>query len=278
MSVNKESVPTVLANPLVIPSWKQWFYKNENTLLGFLGIFLALSIWELIGRSGMINPLFISAPSQVFLAGVEYISGGTAWRDVKVSGYEFISGFSLAIVFGIPFGIVMGWYKKINALLDPIISFLYAAPRIALMPIFIIWFGIDAASKVAIIFMGAVFPVIINTIVGIKTIDPVLLNVAKSHKATDFQIFRTIVLPGTVPSIISGVRLGLGHALIGIVVGEMVAANQGLGHMMHLAGTNFRTDLVFFILFVIAGCGVLFTNLLRRVERKFDKWRPELNR
>jgi ABC-type nitrate/sulfonate/bicarbonate transport system permease component len=146
------------------------------------------------------------------------------------------------------------------------------------MPLLIIWFGIDMSSKVAIIFLGSVFPIIISTIVGIKTIDPILLNVARSYKAKDSQIFRTIVLPSTVPAIISGIRLGLGHVLNGIVVGEMVASTAGLGYSIHQAAASYQTDLVFFILIVISGCGVLFTELFRRLERRFDKWRPELHK
>ncbi|MBP1154150.1 MULTISPECIES: ABC transporter permease [unclassified Paenibacillus] len=264
--------------PLEIPGWKRWLYKNERGLLGLFGIVVVLVLWEILGRSGAIDPVFTSAPSLILVAGINYFTEGNALLDLKVSGSEFLVGFLLSIVIGIPFGIMMGWYDKINAFLDPLVNFLYSAPRIALMPVFIIWFGIDMTSKVAIIFLGSIFPIIINTIVGIRTIDPVLLNVARSHMANDFQIFRTIVLPSTVPAVISGIRLGLGHALIGIVVGEMVAATAGLGYTMHQAGASFQTDLVFFILILISGCGVLCTELLRRLERKFDKWRPELHK
>lgn len=264
--------------PFKITSWKQWYYKNERGILGTLGILIVLAVWEITGRSGVVDPIFTSSPSQVWYAGIDYFSSGSGWIDLKVSGLEFLSGFILAILVGIPVGIVMGWYRKIEALFDPIVNFLYSAPRIALMPLFIIWFGIDMSSKVAIIFLGAVFPIIINMIVGIRTIDPILLNVARSYKAKDYQIFRTIVLPSALPAVISGIRLGLGHALIGIVVGEMVASTSGIGYMMNQAGASYQTDLVFLGLILISGCGVAFTELIRRLERRFDKWRPDLHK
>lgn len=263
---------------LHIPPWKRWYYKRERGLLGILGIVIVLICWELTGRSGWVDPIFISSPSLVLEAGKDYLMSGRFWIDLKVSGMEFLLGFILSIGIGIPLGILMGWYNKIDALFDPLINFLYASPRIALMPLFIIWFGIGITSKIAIIFLGAVFPIIINTIVGIRTIDPQILNVARSYKAKDHQIFRTIVLPSAVPAIISGIRLGLGHALIGIVVGEMTASTSGIGYMMNQAGASYQTDLVFFGLIVISGCGVILTELLRRLERKFDKWRPEIHR
>ncbi|MCY9666801.1 ABC transporter permease [Paenibacillus alginolyticus] len=277
MSSTKKMTLTI-DEPLKITSWKQGYYKNERGILGALGILIVLAAWEIIGRSGVVDPIFTSSPLQIWYAGIDYFSSGSGWIDLKVSGLEFLSGFILAILVGIPVGIVMGWYRKIEALFDPIVNFLYSAPRIALMPLFIIWFGIDMSSKVAIIFLGAVFPIIINMIVGIRTIDPILLNVARSYKAKDYQIFRTIVLPSALPAVISGIRLGLGHALIGIVVGEMVASTSGIGYMMNQAGASYQTDLVFLGLILIAGCGVVFTELIRRLERRFDNWRPDVHK
>lgn len=264
--------------PSKMPLWKGWYYKHERLLLGAIGIIVVLLSWEITARSGLADPFFTSSPSRIGEAGVAYFASGKGWTDLKVSGVEFVFGFLLSIIIGIPLGIIMGWYSKVEALFDPLINFLYSAPRIALMPLFIIWFGIGITSKIAIIFLGSVFPIIISTIVGIKTVDHLLLNVARSYKARDYQIFRTIVLPSAVPSIISGIRLGLGHALIGVVVGEMVASTAGIGYTMNQAGASYQTDLVFFGLLLISGFGVLLTELLRRLERRFDEWRPELHR
>ena len=140
---------------------------------------------------------------------------------------EFFSGFALAIVVGVPLGILMGWYSRVNAMLEPFVSALYATPRIALLPLVVIWFGIGIASKVAIVFLGAIFPILVNTITGVRTIEADFIKVARSFGASDRQMFLTVVLPSAVPMLLTGLRLGLGHALVGIVVGEMYGATAG---------------------------------------------------
>ncbi|MCY9692652.1 ABC transporter permease [Paenibacillus alginolyticus] len=257
---------------------RKFYYSNERTLLGLTGVLLLLVLWEIIARFKLVDPMFTSSPLRIWQAGIQYVSSETFANDFVASGVELLLGFGLALVIGIPLGILMGWYPKLNYLTDPVFNFLYASPRIALVPLFIIWFGIDMGSKVAIIFLSSIFPIVLNTMMGVKTIDPILLNVPRSYNAKDYQIFKTVILPSSVPAIISGIRLGLGHALIGVVVGEMTAATEGVGHMMFTAGQTFQTDLVFVGLFIIAGIGVLLTGLLRRLEKHFDKWRVDIHK
>ncbi|MDF9839754.1 MULTISPECIES: ABC transporter permease [unclassified Paenibacillus] len=257
--------------------WTRLYYRNERMILGASGVVVLLLIWEAIVRLGLIDPLFSSSPVRIWHAGVQYVTSDGFANDFIASGTELMLGFGLALIVGIPLGIAMGWYPKFNHVVEPIFNFLYAAPRIALVPLFIIWFGIDLGSKVAIIFLSSVFPIIFNTLLGVKTIDPVLLNVPKSYNAKSYQIFKTVVLPSSVPAIISGIRLGLGHALIGVVVGEMTAATMGVGHMMFTAGQTFQTDLVFVGLIIIAGFGVVLTGLVQILERHFDKWRVDIH-
>ncbi|GGG06525.1 ABC transporter permease [Paenibacillus abyssi] len=258
--------------------WNRFYYSNERFILGASGVVFLLALWELIVRVNLVDPLFTSSPARIWTAGIQYVSSEGFVNDFIASGSELLAGFGLALVIGIPLGIVMGWYPKFNYLVDPIFNFLYASPRIALVPLFIIWFGIGMGSKVAIIFLSSIFPIVFNTLMGVKTIDPVLLNVPRSYNAKDYQIFKTVVLPSSVPAIISGVRLGLGHALIGVVVGEMTAATMGVGHMMFTAGQTFQTDLVFVGLIIIAGFGVILTSLVQLLERHFDKWRVDIHK
>ena len=126
----------------------------------------------------------------------------------------------------------MGWYLRFQYALDPFVNFLYATPRIVLIPLFIIWFGIDWQSKVAVIFLGALFPMIINTMAGVRNTDAALLRVARSFGASETLVFRRVVLPGAVPFILTGLRLGVGHALTGVVVAELVAARHGIGKLI----------------------------------------------
>lgn len=175
---------------------------------------------------------------------------------------------------GIPLGILLGWYRRLYYFLDPTLSAFYATPRVALLPLLIIWLGIGIWSKIAVVFLGAVFPILLSTVAAVRTADARLLRAAHSFGATDLQIFRTIILPGSVPFIITGLRLGVGRALVGVVVGEMVAATAGIGLMISIAGNTFQTDRVFVGIFLIAAAGVVLVEALTRLERRFEKWRP----
>jgi len=175
----------------------------------------------------------------------------------------------------VPLGILMGWYSRLNAVLDPFVNALYATPRIALMPLIIIWFGIDLSAKIAIIFLSTVFPILVNTMTGVRTMERDFVKVARSFGASDGQLFKTVGLPSSVPNLLTGLRLGLGHALIGIVVGEMYGASAGIGFMMQTAGATFQTDKVMVGILIIAAAGMGLTHVLRMIEARFDVWRPD---
>jgi len=254
---------------------KTFWQRNEHWLLGSMSMLLFLVIWELAVRFALVNPLFTSSPSRIAIAGFDMFADGSIYPHLRVSGSEFLLGFSLAIVIGVPLGIVMGWYSRVNAVLDPFVSALYAMPRIALLPLVVIWFGIGLASKVAIVFLGAIFPILVNTITGMRTINADFVKVARSFSASDRQMFMTVALPSSVPMLLTGLRLGLGHALVGIVVGEMYGATQGLGFLIAVAGARFQTDKVMVGIILIAALGVAMTELLRAIERRFERWRPD---
>lgn len=247
----------------------------QRPILSIGGLVVFFLIWEYVGTSGLVNPLFVSAPSKILKAAIGMFQQGDIWNDLYVSGTEFAIGFALAILIGIPLGMLLGWYRTVYYLLDPFVTAFNATPRIALTPLFIIWFGIGMWSKVALVFLGAIFPIILNTFSGVRTLDELLLRAARSFGANDGQIFRTIVLPGSVPFILSGLRLGLGRALVGIVVGEMVAATAGIGYSMAIAGATFQTDKLFVGVLILTFFGVFFTEALNRLEHRFDAWRPQ---
>jgi ABC-type nitrate/sulfonate/bicarbonate transport system permease component len=250
---------------------------HYRLILGGSGVVAFLLLWEWAGTSGAVNPLFISSPSRIAHAFASLSASGELGKDVWVSSLEFLYGFGLAIAVGIPFGILMGWYRPVEAIFDPFVNFFYATPRVALLPLMIIWLGIGMNSKIAIVFLGAVFAILINTIAGVQNLDASLLRAARSFGATDLQIFRTIALPGTVPFLITGVRLGLGHALIGVVVGELYAASAGVGYLIAVAGNTFQTDKVFVGVTIVAVAGMLFTEIFKRIESHYQSWKPKIN-
>jgi NitT/TauT family transport system permease protein len=254
------------------------FYLNqEKKILGTISVALFLVVWELVGNTfQLINPMFMSAPSLVWKAAVQLFGSGEIWNDLRVSGTELLGGYLLAVFFAIPFGIMTGWYKKMSAIFDPFINAMNATPRVALLPLVIIWLGIGILSKVGIIFLGAVFPMLINTRDGVKTTPQNLLNAARSFGASEWMVFKTVVLPSTVPFILTGLRLGVGRGIVGVMVGELYAATAGIGFMITVAGATFQTDKVFVGVLIFAIAGMTLVELLSRVEKRFDKWRPKV--
>ena len=254
------------------------FYLNkEKKILGTTAVLVFLSIWELTGGVlQLINPMFMSAPSLIWKAAVQLVTSGEIYNDLYVSGVEFAWGYFLSVIFAIPFGIMVGWYKRMSYIFDPFINAMNATPRVALLPLVIIWLGIGILSKVGIIFLGAVFPMLINTRDGVKTTPLNLLNAARSFGASEWQIFKSVVLPSTVPFILTGLRLGVGRALIGVMVGELYAATAGIGFMITVAGATFQTDKVFVGVLIFAISGMVAMELLTKLESKFDKWRPKV--
>ena len=254
------------------------FYLNqEKKILGISAVVLFLTIWELTGGVfQLINPMFMSAPSLIWKAAVGLFASGEIYNDLYISGIEFAWGYFLSVIFAVPFGIACGWYRRVSYIFDPFINALNATPRVALLPLVIIWLGIGVLSKVGIIFLGAVFPILINTRDGVKTTPHNLLNAAKSFGASEWQIFKSVVLPSTLPFILTGLRLGVGRALIGVMVGELYAATAGIGFMITVAGATFQTDKVFVGILIFATTGMIAMELLTRLESRFDKWRVKV--
>ena len=248
--------------------------RYEPAVIGAASVIVFLAVWQGVALTRLVPELFLPGPLDIAPAFRDYVTSPDFGLDVATSGQELAMGYGLAILVALPIGLLMGWYRRFHYALDPFISFFYSTPRIALLPLLIIWFGIGIYSKVAVIFLGAFFPMAINTFAGVRSLDAALLKAARSFGASDTQIFRTIALPGSVPFILAGLRLGVGHALIGVVVGELVAAQHGVGLAMAVAGETFQTSKLFAVLIIIAGTGVVLQVALQRLEKRFDAWRP----
>ena len=266
---------TSVAERVTRPPAAKRVARHRGVLLGTVGVAGALLSWELCAAFGVVDEMFVSRPSEIVVAGRDYFTVGTGWRDVAVSGTEFLVGFGLALVVGFALGLATGWWRWLDQLTEPLVSFAYASPRIALVPLLVVWFGIGLGSKVAVVFISAVFPIMLGTRTGVRTADHSLLTLARALDATAPQIFRTVVLPGAVPAIVTGIRLAIGVGLVGMVVGELIASSEGLGYTILYAGNTFDTSLMFVALFVVSGAGVVMTAALRAVERRLDRWRPE---
>jgi ABC-type nitrate/sulfonate/bicarbonate transport system permease component len=275
---NQAAEETLLDVRVAEASTAYKFYLNqERKILGTIAVVIFLTIWELLGNTlQIINPMFMSAPSLVLKAAVQMFTSGEIWNDLYISGIEFFWGYALSVIFAIPFGIAIGWYKRFAYICDPFVNAMNATPRVALLPLVIIWLGIGIMSKIGIIFLGAVFPLLINTRDGVKTTPANLLTAARSFGASEWQIFKSVVLPSTVPFILTGLRLAVGRALIGVMVGELYAATAGIGFMITVAGATFQTDKVFVGVLIFAISGMVLTDIIDRCEHRFDKWRPKV--
>ena len=252
------------------------FYKrHEAAILGGVAVVLALAFWQALWSAGSISPLFFTGPSKIVTRFAEEWTDGRLKSDIVYSGTNFAIGVGLAIVSGVACGVIIGWYRRLAMVFEPFLTALYSTPRVALVPLILIWFGIGMWSKVFIVFINAFFPVLINTIGGVKAIDADLLRAARSFRASDWQIFTTVVIPGSVPFILTGVRQAVALGLIGVVVGEMFGGSEGIGYMVNYGGQTFQTDAVFLGVVIIAFAGIVLTWLAERLERHFSRWRPE---
>jgi ABC-type nitrate/sulfonate/bicarbonate transport system permease component len=251
------------------------YLDHERLAIGGGTLLAFLLLWQAAGGSGLVDPLFISSPTRVAQAGWELIHDRDFWNDLQVSATEFALGYGAAIAVAIPLGLAIGLSRRLQYVFGPFVDTLNAVPRVTLLPLIIIWFGIGIWSKVVVVFLGAVIPILINAQSGVKTSEARFIRVARSFSASRAKIFTSIVLPGTVPFIFTGLKYGAGRALLGVVVGELYAATAGLGHLIADAGNTFQTDVVFFgvLIFMITGLAVVA--LLDRCERHFEKWRPD---
>jgi ABC-type nitrate/sulfonate/bicarbonate transport system permease component len=254
----------------------RFYLEHERALVGTGAVAAFFLAWETVTRSGLVDPLFLSSPTLIGRAAYQLFAEGSIWKDLRVSGTEFLVGYLLAAGLAIPLGLAVGWYRRLYFCLSPFIDVLNAVPRVALLPIIIIWFGIGVWSKIVVVFLGAVIPMLINTFSGVKTTEERFLKVARSFGASEFKIFWSIVFPGTVPFIFTGLKYAAGRALLGVVVGELYAATAGIGFLITVAGATFQTDKVFVGILIITTTGVLAVELLNRLERRFEGWRPKV--
>ena len=247
--------------------------SRRRAILSVVG---GLLLWEFVGRYLVTNPILFSPLSKVLAVGWTLLLNGELARHFGVSALEFSLGFALASLVGIALGFFMATSRRAQDILDPWVSFFYSSPLVALMPFFLLIFGIGLASKVAIVFVIAVFPILLNAFVGIRSADPHLLEVASAFNCTRAQVFTKILLPAALPFVIVGLRLGIGRALTGVVVGELFASRAGVGYLISSAGLSFDTATVFLGVLVFSLMGVLLMEGLKMLEHRLAPWRKSV--
>ncbi|MBI3077174.1 MAG: ABC transporter permease [Deltaproteobacteria bacterium] len=253
------------------------FYdQHPRLILGVASIAVLVGAWELLLTYVVAyNPFFLTKPSLIAAAFNQQIIQGKLWKDIAISSRAFALGLALAILVGIPIGAVMGWRRRVEYALDPLLTALYASPLVALAPVLIIAFGVGLTAKAALVFLLSVFPFVFNTFAGVRATDRVLINVVTSFGGKERDLYLKVILPSTLPYIVAGARLAIGRALVGILVGEFYAASEGIGFAISQFGDTYRLAEMFSGILVLCIAAVALTEALRKLERVVAPWSAE---
>lgn len=252
-----------------------WLYGLSDRMVLII-IFLLL--WETLPRAGIINPVLLPTFSLTLITIKNLVLSGELMVHIAASLQRSLAGFGLALVVGITLGMLMGWYNRIEKYADLIVQSLRNTSTFALMPVFILLLGIGEVSKIAIIFFGAVWPILINTISGVKSVDSIYIKAARSMGVTDGELFKKVILPASIPSIISGVRLGVKTSLMVVIAAEMIAANSGMGFFIQNARTIVQTDQVYAGVLVLVLMGLAANYAMVWIEKKATYWKGDIDR
>ena len=250
----------------------------ERLAYGLLGFVIVLPLWEAVVRLGLVRRVTLSAPSLILEAAWEDLFvNGILWPHLIQSSQQFFLGLGLALITGVPLGLALGLFRRLNYFLDPWLSAIYATPTIALVPLIVLVLGLGIESKIFIVWLEAIFVIVVTTMVGVHAAEARYLDLAKSFRASRWLTFRSVIVPSSFPYILTALRLGVTRSLVGVVVAEFFAANKGLGFFINFSGTTLRTDRVMLGVILLGLLGVVLGEAIRRIERRYEKWRPEFN-
>lgn len=246
---------------------KLFFYR----VLFLVGLF---AVWQLIVDIGLVDEFWISKPSSIARKLIELLPQKQLYTDIVYTMESTLLGFTISAVAGIATAVLFYKYSLLQKIVDPFILAVYSTPRLALAPLFIIWFGVGLASKIALVVSLAYFIFLLNAYAGLVNVNPRLLSQVRTMGARDWFIFRRVSLPAAVPWLLSGARIALGFSLVGAVVGELIISEQGLGLRIAKASGLFDTTTVFAYLIVISVIGMALDQAVRAVENHFASWGP----
>ncbi len=253
---------------------------SRDLVVAFFSVLTGIVLWQLTYDLGARTywfqafaiDNFLSSPIQIAKTFVKLWSSGELPQHSTYSFLEFVYGFFLAVIVGIPLGGLMATHKKINYYLDTWVSTLYATPRVALAPILMLWFGLGFFSHSLVVFLGAVFPILLNTYTGIKSVRENFIEVVRAFGGTPLQIFTKVMLPDAIPTIIAGLKLAVGRAVIGVVVAEWFGAEAGLGFMVYFYARLFQPGPVFVGILILTIFGHLAFACLDRIQGWVSPW------
>ena len=221
---------------------------------------------------GRLDPVLFATPSRIAAAAVAMLASGELWNYLWPSLIVLLNGLALAAVFGIGIGLVLARFRTLDVAFEMYITFLYATPTVALVPLIVLWAGFEATAKIIILFLFAFFPLVINTYQGVKNVDPKLVEVGKAFRCSERQLWWNIVLPAVLPFIVTGLRLAVGRGLIGMVLADLYTAISGIGYLIVRTASTYRIDKMFVPIVTLGLLGITLTALLRLVEKRVAPW------
>jgi ABC-type nitrate/sulfonate/bicarbonate transport system permease component len=254
------------------------FLRRRGGLVSLVLVLGFLAVWEAFAQTGKLSKILFPAPSLIFASFFNGLLDGEYTQDLKISFTRIISGFLVGGGAGMVLGLLMGWSRRLRAVLDPIIAGLHPIPKFAVLPLVIIFLGIGESSRIALVGLGAFFPLVINSMDGVLQIAPTYYDVLESYGATRFDIFRKVVWPGSLPFVLTGARLSLRNALTLTIGIEMVFGNKGLGSALWLSWETMRMVDMYSILLIVVMVGVGMVGVLEILKRVLIPWHQENHR
>lgn len=230
-------------------------------------------IWEIAPRTGIVDPAFFPAFTEVLKAWWEMIASGELWGHFAASIVRSISGFGLALVIAIPLGLLIGWYPLARDLLNPAFEVFRNTATLALLPVFMLLLGIGEVSKVSIVFYACTFPILLNTIAAVKNVDPLLIKSARSMNVSSYKLFTKVILPASVPTMFTGIRMAGTGCILVLIAAEMIGAKEGLGYFITYAQYNFLIPEMYAGILTISALGLLVNLGLGKLEKRFSRWK-----
>jgi NitT/TauT family transport system permease protein len=236
-----------------------------------------LLLWELLPRYGPLDPVFVPPLSEVLGAWWTLLTNGQLAEHTQASLQRSLSGLLLAVVIGVPLGLLLGWYRRLADLLDPLLELFRNTAALALLPVFVLILGLGETSKISLVFYSCLWPILLNTVSGVRHVDPLLIKSARSLALGPRPLFAKVILPAALPSVFTGVRLAAAYSILILVAAEMVGAKAGLGYLINYSQSNFQIPNMYAGIITISIIGVLINALLLRLERRLTGWQPTAN-
>jgi len=264
----------------------QWKVKNriqfpkklKVALYGSVVPILLLAAWQILSVFGVLERHLMPAPTLVLEIIVSMVADGTLWGHIGVTLLRILIGFAIGVGFAVVIGSIVGYLKKAEQLMDPLIHAFRAIPPLALVPLFILWMGIGESSKITLIAVGVFFPVYLNIVSGIQGVDRKLIEVGKIYNFTPLQLIRKVILPASLPSFFTGIRSGLGLGWMFVVAAELMGASKGMGYLLVVGQNTFSPDLVLASIFLFAVLGKLTDSVLKIIEAKALHWQDSFGK